>query len=324
VVQFEQGSAFGVCCLSTFNAYFFQPPCLTFDTHIHQSLLFRRSALSSWILVISAPFYSLLILMAFVVVIQLLGSPTLVVGSVLLTLSPWTYVVFRKSFAWSTSAEEEKRVDWIQRGAGLSSLFGFILVVVWALSSGILDKYISYRVLATLVLRGIGNGLVTSIVFCDSFFRMAITNWKMEDTKRRALGTDNLDRLFSTIEVSIRKPQEDSFNVASAATASRSFRRSRRDSETHASEEDDVEKAMEKETESENVVSSRVDDDSQAPPPPTAPSASQPTKMVQRTITNKDGSKTVVEETVGPDGSILSSKKTTTAPTTEAAVSLDL
>lgn len=224
--------------------------------------------------------------MAFVVVIQLIGSPTLVVGAVLLTLSPWTYVVFRKSFAWSVTADEEKRVDWIQRGAGLSSLFGFALVVVWAFSADIIGTVISYRFLATLILRGIGNGLVTSIVFCDSFFRMAITNWKMEDAKRRALGADNIDRLFSTLEVSIRKPQQDSFNVTSSSPApprspapSSSTAPPKTDnlnSETNESEEEDLETATAKELAEGEVEWSPVElDDAQAPPPPYAPSTAQ-------------------------------------------------
>jgi hypothetical protein len=236
--------------------------------------------LSSWILVISAPFYSLLILMAFVVVIQLVGSPTLVVGAVLLTLSPWTYVVFRKSFAWSVTADEEKRVDWIQRGAGLSSLFGFVLVLAWAFSADIIGTVISYRFLATLILRGIGNGLVTSIVFCDSFFRMAITNWKMEDAKRRALGADNIERLFSTLEVSIRKPQQDTFNVPSSSTVPRNStappKTDNLNSETNESDEEDLEKATAKETSEVKGESSPVElDDAQAPPPPYAPSTAQ-------------------------------------------------
>jgi hypothetical protein len=117
--------------------------------------------------------------------------------------------------------------------------------------------------------------------------------------------------------------------VNSAETPSTSAVPEKRDSlksETNESEEDDVEKGTVKETEEDHVVSPGVADDGQASPASSLPSTAQQIKLVQRTITNKDGSKTVIEEKVGPDGSILSTKTTTisTITTTEAATSLDL
>jgi hypothetical protein len=163
--------------------------------------LLPQSSLSSWILVISAPFYSLLVLMSLVVVIQLAGNWLLVVGAVVLTANPWIYVAFRRLYVTSGIDDKlEARLDVVQKMAGLSSLAGFLLVLVWALSSGVIGQIFSVGQLVTFLCRGFGNGLVTSIVFCDSFLRMAVSNWRNDRMKRDNDGGVAIDAMFSSIE----------------------------------------------------------------------------------------------------------------------------
>ena len=69
------------------------------------------SSLASWIIMISAPFYSLLILVSLVFIVQMAGSFILVVGTLLLCSRPWLFV-YRRELYFSVSTEEkEKKID---------------------------------------------------------------------------------------------------------------------------------------------------------------------------------------------------------------------
>lgn len=252
-----------------------------------------RSSLSSWILVISAPFYSLLILMSLVVVIQLAGDAVLVIGASLLTLSPWTYVVFRQLYVSSLSENEEKKLDRVQRGAGLSNLAAYILVFVWALLTDVIRDFgITYWSVITLVLRGFGNGLVSSIVFCDAFFRMTVTNWKTDKAKRIQDEGGDIDRMFGAIEGSICKSSSILRAASSSIIGSSSFLDGNESPKPEARPSTlDIECVVDAATnlqhdEDSSAVVSRTE---------TLPHKT----VVRRTILNADGSKTIiVEETV--------------------------
>jgi hypothetical protein len=172
--------------------------------------------LSSWILVISAPFYSLLILISLVMLLKLAGNYFLIFGVLVLTLNPWIYVVFRRLYVsgGALSDEDEKRLDLVQKSAGISNLAGFILVFIWAYKSGMIEYYgtVTPRGLVRFVVVTFGNGLITSIVFCDAFLHMTVTNWKTESKIREGDSGSMIDELFQTIEGSIRTVENASAN----------------------------------------------------------------------------------------------------------------
>ena len=303
-----------------------------------------RSALTSWILVISAPFYSLLVLTALVVLIQLVGNGLLVVGAVLLTLNPWIYVAFRKWYVASYDSVQERRLDRVQRAAGFFNVLGFLLVLIWALSSGVLGDVIGWGSAVRFVVLGFGNGLVTSLVFCDAFLRMTVTNWKSDKARREQLTGAFVDELFGSIEGSIRKP--GSVSKPSSTTSSITGSGSGGAAAVPPSL-DSIEAALvpaglvnnnpptydnEKDVEIQvQIADARVDDptmhesfssSSHSPHaaeaiaasvlPLTTTTTPQLHKVVRRTYTNADGtsSTVVIEETVHPDGSKTVVKKT--------------
>lgn len=154
----------------------------------------HRSSLTSWVLVLSAPFYSLLIITGLVFLLQLLGDPLLIVGTALIAFSPWIYVIMRQHYIRPAScAADETRLDRIQQSTGLVNLTGLILVLAWAITGGVINTtdeegnnqgFLSYADLVRMVFVGFGNGLITSIIFGDAFLRMTVTNWKMDKTRR--------------------------------------------------------------------------------------------------------------------------------------------
>jgi hypothetical protein len=172
--------------------------------------LLPQSSLAGRILVVSAPFYSLLILGSFVVIIQLLGNWILVIGAVILTLNPWIYVVCRNLYVSHPSRADdcdkhEGRLDLVQKVAALSNVAGFVLVFVWAFATGVVGEVVTVGQLVNILLRGFGNGLVTSIVFCDSFVRMSVSHWRNDRDQRMDDGGIAIDTAFSRLEAAIRK-----------------------------------------------------------------------------------------------------------------------
>jgi hypothetical protein len=144
--------------------------------------------------------------MSLVVVLQLFGNAFLILGAILLTLNPWTYVYFRHLYLSSATEQQEKKLDLVQRCSGISNLLGFLLIVIWALSSGVIGEQITVGQLVRFLFVGFGNGLITSIVFCDAFLRMTVTNWKKDKEVRDNDKYGDIDELFGSIEMIIRKP----------------------------------------------------------------------------------------------------------------------
>lgn len=153
----------------------------------------------------------MLILIGFMTLIQLLGNATLVIGAVLLILNPWVFVVFRRLYVSTATVAREKRVDMVQRIYGISNLIGIALVMTWVFQADVMGKYLSVTQAITAVLSGLGNSIVTSILFCDIFFRMTLTNWKTEKEKRDDAAYGRyMDSLFTAIESVVRKPSDGS------------------------------------------------------------------------------------------------------------------
>ena len=169
-----------------------------------------RSALTCWIMVISAPFYSILILTSLVVLIQVAGNVLLIVGSLLLTLNPWGFVMFRRYYIRSYCDAHEQRLNRIQQLTGIVNALGLIFIVVWATTSGTVGNVFGWQDVVRFAVVGFGNGLVVSIVFCDSFLRMTVTHWAREHERYLFEGDAGhiADMaLHKALEGSIRKPK---------------------------------------------------------------------------------------------------------------------
>jgi hypothetical protein len=190
--------------------------------------LLPEALLSSWILIIIAPFQSVVFLMAVILLIQVAGNWILVTGTLCLMCAPWIYVFRRRLYVCAPTDETEKQLGKTQRIIGLISRLGFILLLVWALVTSVVlpganedgttvNKdgtpvvqeikvvgLVSYTSLLTLIFSVIGRNLSTTVVFSDALLSMTVTNWR-EDKARRANGNGNIDTFFGSIESSIRR-----------------------------------------------------------------------------------------------------------------------
>jgi hypothetical protein len=68
--------------------------------------VFPAAVLPGWFLVAVAPFYSLFMIVTFVLIEQIAGSALLILGVALLAFAPWLYVIHRKVYARSMSHAE--------------------------------------------------------------------------------------------------------------------------------------------------------------------------------------------------------------------------
>jgi len=207
--------------------------------------LLPESTLSSWILVITSPFQSVIFIMALVVLIQLSGNIWLFIGTSLLFCGPWIYVIRRKVYVGVPTAEREKQLDRTQFIVGTCIRLGLIFFLIWAftgdlggvplLGSGdqtteysdgtyITHYVVSYSDLLRVIFESIGRILVTTVLFADVLFRMTITNWRQDTGRREADTSGSLDRAFRSIEFSISsKKSKEKRNESDEEPASDTF-----------------------------------------------------------------------------------------------------
>lgn len=177
--------------------------------------LLQHSSLAGWILVLCAPFYSIVLCVSLVLVMQLAGNGVLLVGMLLIVCAPWLYVIKAKLFVgvWDDLAKEQ--VQRFQRIIGITTLTGFLLVIIWMFTAEVSGVHIvgsdneddgytgetnmyllTYGQALRMIIETVGRLLVTTVLFCDGILRMSVTNW-MDDIERiNIVGSDEVNDGF--------------------------------------------------------------------------------------------------------------------------------
>jgi hypothetical protein len=160
--------------------------------------LLPQSMLSSWILVIMAPFQSVVFLLGLILLIQLGGNGWLFLGTICFASAPWMFVSRRRFFLCNPTEDSEKQVDRTMVFIGRLVKLGIIFYFVGAL--------LTPENALHLLFEGVGRSLVSAVVFGDVLFRMTITNWRLEQDRRAHNSNgDAIDAVFGEIEYSISK-----------------------------------------------------------------------------------------------------------------------
>jgi len=118
-------------------AFWLLPLILTFPASCVRAALRIRglipdSSFSSWILTIAAPFQSLLVLVALVIIIQIMGNWILISGAFLMCLAPWMYVFRRNIYISASNDDNEKKIDRNQKIIMCMNISSLFLLVIWA------------------------------------------------------------------------------------------------------------------------------------------------------------------------------------------------
>ncbi len=153
--------------------------------------LLPMSTLAGWVLVILTPIYAFFFVVALIVVEQVGGNSLLLVGIALLTASPFVHVFAARLYVLPLTTDGlVRRLATVQRWAGLLTVSGAVLIVVWALTARFADSPIvgsagddalidhNTAVLGSLEL--IGRVLITTAVFSHLLLQMTEASWRID------------------------------------------------------------------------------------------------------------------------------------------------
>jgi hypothetical protein len=186
--------------------------------------LLPEALLSSWILIISAPFYSVIFLMALILLIQVSGNKFLLIGALLLFCAPWIYVFRRRLYIHAPTEETEQKLGRTQMAIGLIIKLGYVFLLIWVFTGqlpwpkineetgetedenqNVSEVFVTAGRLFNFILSFFGRKLATTLVFSDVLFRMTVTNWRQDKSRRAEDNGEHIDTLFQSIESSIRR-----------------------------------------------------------------------------------------------------------------------
>jgi len=165
--------------------------------------LLPYSSLAGFSIVQTAPYLSVLLFAALMLLIQIAGNGLLIVGALLLTLSPMLYLFNADLYTNAKSEEDEDKLDRAQRKTGLISLLGILLIVIWAFTYEQTEEsrdeegnqiqikihvvgdpteldtfpFISYSDVAMFVFQAIGLNLFTTVMVADRILHQSVENW---------------------------------------------------------------------------------------------------------------------------------------------------
>ena len=184
--------------------------------------LLPNSSLAGWILVIAAPFYSVVVCIALVVIMQVAGNSLLFLGALLIVLAPWIYMIRGNLYVGLVTPQVEKQVIMTQRISALVTISGAALVLIWAFAtevsgvkpigrkSGDDDTVylLTYKQGIRIVFETLGRLFATTILFTDLILGMTLKNWR-DDNLRRAEFGDELDIDFQAFDDAFSLAAED-------------------------------------------------------------------------------------------------------------------
>lgn len=143
--------------------------------------------IAGWVLVIMTPVYAVFFVLALILVQHLAGNGVLLLGALLLASSPFVHLAAGRLYIFPLTTDDEvRRLDRVQRLAGIVGSLGMVMIMIWALTATIGDTRIVGwsdalldplgAVLAALEL--IARVLVTSAVFSYLLLQVTESSWR--------------------------------------------------------------------------------------------------------------------------------------------------
>lgn len=169
--------------------------------------LLPSSLLPGWLLLVAAPFYSMLVCVGLVVIIQLAGNGLLFFGAMLMVAAPLVYIFKAHLFVIDkTKAYTDERIHqnkMTQRTSATLTAVGLFVLLIWAFTA----ETNGVRILAhrknddvvyfltwgkgiRMIFEMIGRLLVTTVLFSDIILSMAVGQWREEEN---AIKYDNFE-----------------------------------------------------------------------------------------------------------------------------------
>mmetsp|Transcript_43527 Transcript_43527/g.74283 ORF Transcript_43527/g.74283 Transcript_43527/m.74283 type:complete len:833 (-) Transcript_43527:173-2671(-) len=213
VLRAVEGSQDSIILLGIKNFVSILPVLISFPSALLAGSLRIRgllphSSLSSWILVTTAPFLSIVNLAAATLIIQYVGDVTLLLGVFFRCLFPWLYVFRRALYVKEPNEDREKKLDRWQMIILITNLTGIGLIIYWIFTEEVMktEELPSHL---KFVLEIWGRILATTVVSTDMLLRMTITNWR--EGKSSCM---EMDDVYKSIERIIGKEKSSDDNVS--------------------------------------------------------------------------------------------------------------
>jgi hypothetical protein len=150
--------------------------------------LFPAASTPGFFLVSVAPFYSLFMVVVFVVVDQMAGNALLLLGVGLLAFTPWLYVIRRKVYARPlTSAEADVELPRASRASGYLAALALLLIGIFVLTANVAGrdlvgtgdaKFFSYTEVLRWVVEYESRNLVAAVLFSTIFLYFVYAEWR--------------------------------------------------------------------------------------------------------------------------------------------------
>ena len=145
------------------------------------------ATIAGWVLVIMTPVYAVFFVLALILVQHLAGNAVLLGGAVFLACSPFVHLAAAKLYIFPLTTDDEvRRLDRVQRLAGVVGSIGLAMIMIWALTATIGNKRIvgwSDALLDPLgavlsALELVARVLVTSAVFSYLLLQVTESSWR--------------------------------------------------------------------------------------------------------------------------------------------------
>jgi hypothetical protein len=195
--RFGPDSEFGVRVLTSVTyAVGLVPILLSFPSGVVRGAarikaLLPSSTLAGWVLVILTPIYALFFVIALILVEQLVGRSLLLLGILLLTASPFVHVLAARLYVLPLTTDRDvRRLAAVQRWAGLLTVSGVVMILVWALTARFADSpivgsasddaLIDHNTAILGALELIGRVLITTAVFSHLLLQITEASWRLD------------------------------------------------------------------------------------------------------------------------------------------------
>jgi hypothetical protein len=155
--------------------------------------LFPAAALPGWFLLSTAPFYSIFLVVVFILIVQIAGNFLLVFGVALLAFGPWLFVLRRKTYGRPMSIAEA-RVELPKAGrlGGILTSVALACIVLFLFTGRVEQTDVlgtggdqeagtalfTYVEAGRTAIEVFGRNLITAVVFAMIFLSMVFAEWR--------------------------------------------------------------------------------------------------------------------------------------------------
>jgi hypothetical protein len=188
--------------------------------------LLPDNTLAGWIMMITIPLNTMIVLMGLVMASQFAGSYILIIAMICFLIGPLVYIYNRTLYTEPFTSELEPKLKHRQTIVRVINLVGLLLLIIWMLSDEINGQPVlgtkvdsdssqgddlygenseatpfwTYREIFQMWFEFLGRTLVATLGFADIFLRAALASWRTEVRQRESMRYDAHDGEYTVVD----------------------------------------------------------------------------------------------------------------------------